>query len=517
MVKRSGVFWFIIVMLIIASLPSISEAKPPIQAESDSFTLNIWHTNDQHAHHRPDQNGVGGSARLATVIQEARATQENVLLLDAGDRFSGTLFHFFYQGQDNVQVMNLMEYDAMALGNHEFDNGSDVLAEFINGVDFPVLAANIDTSDDPYLSNLVEPYTIIDVNGEEIGIIGLVTPRTAFISKPWESIVFLDDLEAVTTQAVNELEALGVNKIILLTHVGYREDLELAEQVAGVDIIIGGHSNTIPNRYPLELMSASDEPILVVQAGFHSLFVGHLEVSFYADGKIVASDGRVLRLDADIAEDEAMLALIDELEAPVAEFTDQVVGQTAIAYRRDCYGQDCDLGALVGDAMLDATNADLVIHNSGGLRDDLPVGDVTYGDILSVLPFGNQISVMELSGEDVWATLEYGVSKEVSGKFPQVAGMRFSWSPSAPSGERIVSVDVWNPEIEDWEALDLERIYVVATHDFMRGGGDGYTVLVENAMNPYDSFGALDEVVADYITANSPVNNIAESRIRVAP
>ena len=505
-----SVFWIILLSLMVL---------PPThgQEEAKPFTLNIWHTNDQHSHHRPDTNGVGGSARLATVINEARATQENVLLLDAGDRFSGTLFHFFYQGQDNVQVMNLLEYDAMTLGNHEFDNGSDVLAAFITGVDFPVLAANINTNEDPYLVDLVAPYTIIDVHGEEIGVIGLVTPRTAFISKPWDSVIFNDNLVEITAQVVAELEEQGVNKIILLTHLGYQADLALAQQVRGVDIIIGGHSNTIPNRYPLEFTTSADEPILVVQAGYHNLYVGHLEVSFDESGHVVASDGKVMRLDPSIAEDKVMLALIDELEAPVAEYTDQVVGQTAFTYRRDCYGHDCDLGALIGDAMLDATDADVVIQNSGGLRDDLPAGDVTYGDILSVLPFGNQVAVLELVGADIWTTLEYGVSGDVNGKFPQVAGMRFTWNPSAPSGTRIISVDVWNPEIEDWEPLDLERVYVVATNDFMRGGGDGYTILVENAINPYDSFGALDEIVADYIAEHSPVSNLAEGRIRVGP
>ena len=191
-------------------------------AQDDSFELTIMHTNDVHGHHEPQRNGDGGAARQATVVNQIRAEVDNHLLLDGGDRFTGTLFHVQYRGQDSVQIMNAIGYDAMALGNHEFDDGSEVLAAFVQGLNFPALSANTDFSEDPLLAGLIEPSVVLDVGGEPVGIIGLVTPETAILAKPSEHLVFHYDLINITQDQVDKLTAEGVNKIILLTHIGVR-------------------------------------------------------------------------------------------------------------------------------------------------------------------------------------------------------------------------------------------------------------------------------------------------------
>lgn len=510
--KMPAVWLGLFILIALAPLSSISSA----QDSREDFILTIYHTNDEHAHHRPNRDDIGGVARLMTVIEQARSQDGNMLLLDAGDRFSGTLFHYFYQGQDNVQVMNLLGYDAMTLGNHEFDNGSQVLADFIKGVNFPVLGANVDVTADPALLGLVQPYTVLEVGGESIGLIGIVTPRTATISQPEDTVQFLDTLAPLVNGHAQELLDQGINKIILLSHIGYNDDLALASQLVGIDVIVGGHTNTVPSPYPTSRIGADGQPILVVQAGSYSLYVGQLVVTFDAEGLITASDGKVLQLVSSIEEAPEMVTLLDELEQPLNEYTQKIIGQTAFAYRRDCYGQDCDLGALITDVMLEATGADIAIMNSGGIREALPSGDITYGDILSVLPFGNQLSIFELSGADVIATLEHGVSGEVNGKFPQVGGLRFTWNPAAPSGERIGAVELYDADTDTWTAIDPSAIYSVATNDFMRGGGDDYAILQERATNAYDGAGDLAELVASYITAHSPITNKAEGRIRIA-
>ncbi len=179
--------------LIVAALFAL-----PVLAQDDSFALTILHTNDVHAHHEPGSDGNGGAARQATVVQQIRAEVPNVLLLDGGDRFTGTLFHQQYRGQDSVQIMNAIGYDGMTLGNHEFDDGDEVLSQFVDGVDFPVVNTNIDFSGEPLLADKIPPYAILDVNGEQVGIIGLTTPETPFLSSPGAALVFNDDLVGAT-------------------------------------------------------------------------------------------------------------------------------------------------------------------------------------------------------------------------------------------------------------------------------------------------------------------------------
>jgi 5'-nucleotidase len=168
---------------------------------------------------------------------------------------------------------------------------------------------------------------------------------------------------------------------------------------------------------------------------------------------------------------------------------------------------------LITDAIREETGVDIAVMNSGGIRADIDEGDITLGEVLTVLPFGNLISTFELTGADVWAMLENGVSQveDVAGRFLQVSGLRYSFDLTQAPGSRIVSVDVWQDGA--YVPLDLEATYLLAANDFMRGGGDGYSVLADNAINPYDLGSPLDGVVADYIIANSPVAPEVEGRI----
>ncbi|MEP7291753.1 MAG: metallophosphoesterase, partial [Chloroflexota bacterium] len=217
----------------------------PAFAQDDGFDLTILHTNDTHAHHEPNANGDGGAAREATVVDQIRGEGGNVLLLDGGDRFTGTLFYQQHHGQDSVLIMNAIGYDAMTLGNHEFDNGDQNLAEFVDGVLFPVVTANVDFSASESLAGKIPPYAILDVGGEQVGIIGLVTPETPIASSPSDDLVFDSDLVGVTQRAVDALTEQGVDKIILVTHIGLNVDMEVAAGTTGVDVIVGGHTHTL--------------------------------------------------------------------------------------------------------------------------------------------------------------------------------------------------------------------------------------------------------------------------------
>jgi 5'-nucleotidase/UDP-sugar diphosphatase len=510
----------VVVVMVIALVPNVTAQ------DEETFALTIVHTNDTHANHDPLSSGNGGAAREMTVVNQIRGAVDNSLLLDAGDRFTGTLYHQQYHGQDNAQVMNLLGYDAMTLGNHEFDNGDTILAQFIDQLHFPVVNNNIDFSQSTDLAGKVHPYVILDVGGQQIGITGLDTPDTPTISSPGDELIFSDDLVGSAQAAVDEMTAQGVNKIILLTHVGINVDREIIPQLSGVDIVVGGHSHTLISNmytgaadvYPIEFTSTTGEPVVYVTAKAYNEFLGRLDVVFDANGVLTDWGGDVILLSQYITPDPAMQTLLTTLAEPIQTLRDTVVGEAGVFLVGDrsvCRVAECNLGNLITDAMRENTGAQIAIENGGGIRADIDQGPVTLGQVLTVLPFGNLVSTFELKGSDVWAALENGVSQveNGAGRFPQVSGLRFTWDGSKDPGSRIVSVDVLNADTGEYEPLDLEATYTCAANDFMRGGGDGYTMLAENAINPYDFGSPLDVVVGQYITDHSPVAPEVEGRI----
>lgn len=521
-------FLLSVLLLVALALPAVAQDEGP-------FSLTIMHTNDVHAEHEAVFNGGGGAARQATVVNQIRDEVENSLLVDGGDRFTGTLFHIQWQGQDSAQIMNMIGYDAMTLGNHEFDNGDEVLATFIDALEFPVVTANVDFSESAELAGKVEPYVILEVGGEQIGIIGLVTPETEILSSPGPDLVFEYDLIDVTQSAVDELTEQGVDKIILLTHIGYEADLEVAQGVSGVDVVVGGHTNTFLSNtytgalgeYPTVLESASGDPVLVVQASTRTQYLGRLDVEFDANGVLSSWEGDAILLSRYIAPDAEVADLVAGLAEPIAELQAQPVGEAEVFLTGDrsvCRVEECNLGNLIADAMRADTGAQIAFMNGGGIRASIDEGEITLGEVLTVQPFQNLLSTFQLSGADVIAALENGVSRlqlnddgsvsrdGAEGRFLQVSGLRYTIDPTLEPGSRIVSVEVMN-EAGEYEPIDPEEVYSVASLNFVRTGGDGFTVLEENAIDPYD-FGDLDfEVTLDYIEANTPIAAEVEGRI----
>jgi subtilisin family serine protease len=297
----------------------------PIDVEIQSFTL--LHTNDTHARLEPFQPWgepvQGGVARRYTAIQEVKAEGRNVILLDAGDAFQGTLYFNVWQGEEEAYFMNALGYQAMAVGNHEFDSGPAALADFIDLADFPVLSANIDASAEPTLAGLIEAYTVLDVGGEQVGVFGLTTEETSILSSPGPNVVFNDTV--TTAQAtVAELEGMGINKIIALTHLGYGPDQALAAAVDGIDVIVGGHSHTLlgsmegaAGPYPTVVDSPSGDPVLVVTAQDWGRYLGRLDVAFTADGELIGYSGEPIFIDESIAEDPAIAADVATFAEPI--------------------------------------------------------------------------------------------------------------------------------------------------------------------------------------------------------
>lgn len=510
-----------------------------LSAQDDTVSFTLIHTNDEHAHHLPNDEGDGGAARAAAVINQIRAEVEHSVLMNAGDRFTGTLFHQQYRGQDSVRLMNAMNYSVMALGNHEFDDGNALLADFLTAVEFPVLSANTSVRAGDPIDGLFQPYTILTVAGESIGVIGLTTVETWNIARPSAGTNFDGGYAAIINDISAELQDQGINKIVLISHIGLAEDISLAAELEAVDIIVGSHShsllsNTYANAegpYPLVMQNLEGDPLLIVQSGGNTLYVGRLDVTFDSAGVLTDWGGDSIFLSRFITPDPEIDAIVADLAAPLIALQATVIGQSTVVMVGDraiCRVTECNLGSLVADAMRAQTRAQIAFINSGSIRTNIPNAplpaeltlptplDITLGDVLDVLPFGNLISTFELTGADLLLALENGVSRvgeeSGTGRFPQVSGMRFTFDSSQPSGSRIVSVEVEQPD-GSFSPLDPEMTYSIVSNDFLRSGGDGYGILAQLAINPYDFGRPVDEVVAEYINALSPITPTTDGRI----
>lgn len=521
-------------LLLGAVLAAPALRPAPAQA---AHRIRIIHTNDFHSRHepvarttgaacRPNDACLGGSARLAGGVAAARAEAaaagRAVVAVDAGDQFMGSLFYTQHRGAAELAVMRAWGCEAMTLGNHEFDNGPEVLARFAAGADFPILAANIDATAEPLLANRIRPW-FETLRGEaRIAFVGVITPDTPQLSSPGRNLRFTDPAEAAT-RAIAAIRAQGPATIVLLSHLGLGADRRLAERVAGIDAIIGGHSHTLLAGEPdadgpsPTLVDGRDRTVRIVQTGAFGRFLGRLDLDLAPDGRIAAQGGATIPLGADIAEDARVAALVTELARPLEETRRRAVGRLPAALpNADCRRGECALGNLVTEAMLAAIpGAEIAITNGGGLRAGLNEGVVTIGDVLTVLPFGNTIAVMGLRGADVLAAIEHGLSQGAgtAGRFPQVAGLRFAWDPTAPPGSRVRGIEV--AQGSGFVPLDPARVYRVLTNDFMRKGGDGYVIFRDRAIDPYDTGPVLDEVVADAIARGRFAGVPADGRIAV--
>lgn len=520
-----------LLLAVVVTMALVAMAVSPAAAEG-TYRLTILHTNDTHAHlesFTPSGEELqGGVARRLTVIEEVKAEEENVLLVDAGDAFQGTLFYNVWQGEEAGHFMDVLGYQAMAVGNHEFDSGPGTLGSFVRSVSFPVLSANLDVSKEPELAGNIKPWVVLTIGGEQIGIIGLTTPEVPIISSPGPNVVVTDPAEAADA-AVKELIAQGVDKIVCLSHLGYAEDQALAKAVNGIDVIVGGHSHVAlgsmegaAGPYPTVVTSPDGGKVLIVTAHEWGRLLGRLDVTFDGQGAVQGYAGEPIPITAAVPEDADVAAEVAHFAQRIDALRARHVGSAAVTLegaRELVRTQETNLGNLICDAILWKTAAEgtqICITNGGGIRASIAAGDVSMGQVLEVLPFGNQIATFGLKGADVVAALERGVSEveAVKGQFPQVGGLRFSYDPAKPAGSRVTSVEVLGAD-GTYSPIDVNATYKLASNDFMRKGGDGYTMFAERAIDPYDAGAVMADAVAEYIAANSPVSPEVEGRIMV--
>ncbi|MBB3541621.1 MULTISPECIES: 5'-nucleotidase C-terminal domain-containing protein [unclassified Rhizobium] len=506
------------------------------------YELNILHINDFHsriesinkfdstcsAEEEGKKECFGGAARLKTAIDQRRNALDgkNVLLLNAGDNFQGSLFYTTYKGAAEAEVLNDMKFDVMTVGNHEFDDSEDGLATFLDKVKFPVISANVLAGDGSKLGDRIKPSLVLDVGGQKIGIVGAVTNDTEELSSPGPKVMIADDVQTITA-AVEDLKKQGVNKIIALTHVGYPRDLAAIAKIPDVDVVVGGHShsllsNTDPKAegpYPTMVDNPGGYKVPVVQAASYSKYLGDLVVTFDDNGVVKDAKGDPILIDSSFTPDPTLTARIAELAKPIEELRKKVIGSAEAPIQGDrtvCRVEECSMGNLVADAMLDRGKSQgmtIAIQNGGGLRASIDAGDVTQGEVITVLPFQNTLATFQLTGADIRKALENGLGKieEGAGRFPQVSGLKYTFDKTKPAGSRLVSV-----EVKDGDAfvpLDDQKTYGVVTNNFMRAGGDGYSIFETAGKNAYDFGPDLADVTAEYLAAHSPYKPYTDGRV----
>lgn len=434
-------------------------------------TVKILHTNDTHSNVKDDGKSIIGFAKLATFV-ETEKTNGNVLMLDAGDMFQGLPFANIEKGHSIVEIVNQVGYDAMTIGNHEFDFGADNLMSIMNKLNYPVIAANVLKGEE----QAVQPYIVKEFDDVKVGVFGMATPETAFKTHP-DNVVgytFADIIETADATVKTLKETEKVDVVVMLSHLGleegdYTSDL-VAKGVEGIDVIVDGHSHTTLPEGRME------GETLIVSTGTALKDIGQVEL-VVEDGKVVSKTATLLGYEAfnEVAPKQEIIDAIAKVEEAQKPMLEKVVGTTEVKLvgdREVVRTGESNLGQLATDAMIELTGADVAITNGGGIRASIEAGDITMNNMVTVFPFGNTIMVKEIKGSDLLAALEYGVDSfpETKGAFPHTAGITFTLNAYKEAGSRVSDVKV------SGEALDLNKMYSVATNDFMAAGGDGYTM-----------------------------------------
>ena len=487
----------------IGSLPGLRAARGAVAQR-----LTILHINDFHSRHAPvgprnlscetGEDCYGGSPRLAAAIAEQRAAAQadgrTVLLLDAGDQFQGSLFFTAHAGMAELAVQHAVGTDAMALGNHEFDRGPDVLGRYIDAARFPILSANIDASADADLRDRILPWVILD-RGLPIGIIGLTTPEAAVTSSPGERVRFHDPAAALA-EAVRAIRAAGAGLVIVLSHLGLAADRVLPAD--GVALIIGGHSHTLLSNS--EAGAAGPSPTLqqggapIVQAGCYGRYLGRVDLDVAPDGRVLGLVAACRHIGLDLVPDPAVAAIVARYAAPLEALRSRAVATLdAPLETTHCRIAPCRLGGLVADSLRAAAHAPagvpvVGLMNAGGLRVGLPAGPVTLGQVLDTMPFGNTLATATVSGATLAEIVRHGLSMTGRGGYAQWAGLRLSG----------ITIETERGGV--WSALDPDGAYLVATNNFLRTGGDGYTGLRDSGRGAYDTGPGVAELFADALS-----------------
>lgn len=543
--------------------------------DSKAIDITLLHTNDHHSYFEgqtydlaldydasqpgaePVRVDLGGFPRIATAIEDYR--DDHTLVLNSGE-LNGTLYFSLFKGEVDFKVFNRIGLDAYELGNHEFDEGEAHLAELMTLADFPIIGGNVHpTADSPLYGSNIEPYVIKEIDGELVGIIGVLkVEKTRESSLVTDAVAFDDEIESVRAH-INELKGKSVNKIIVLSHLGYEFDQVLAANVRDLDVIIGGDTHDVldatgefegmgidvDGSYPTVVNNPDGEPVYIAQAWEYAKGLGRMNISFDADGRVTTATGHVellvgdrfqIRDDNDdwveasseqqagitsaidnlttvrqVAEAEDVLALIAPYKAELEAYKQESLGTVLAPMPFTRIPSDFAPGEqpsgsyaaqVVAEAFLSyLPKADVAIQNAGGVRAALDDGNFTVADAYTILPFSNTVVTIDMTGAQIVKVLNealdyaQGISAS-TGAFPYSANLRYDVVLGAEAGTGIRNVEVKDKTSGTWSPIDATATYSVATNSFTALGKDGYVTFGEvRAANP-DTFEDSDVAYA---------------------
>lgn len=457
--------------------------------------ITIIHTNDTHSR-LLDTDGGLGFARISTIIQQTKKDNPNTLVLDAGDTLHGMPIVNISKGENAIKVLEAAGYNYMTLGNHDFNYGQKRLLELKDMTSVKMLSANILYKNGEYVFT---PFIIKEIDGIKVGIFGLTTPQTTYMTSPDNvtDLTFADPVD-VSKKMVKEL-ADKTDIIIALTHIGLDESSvitskKLAESVEGIDVIIDGHSHTVLES------GMTVNNTLIAQTGNYDKNLGFINIQI-KDGKITDKKAELLSAEKakEIALDTNISSYIDTIKKENEPVFAKVVAKTDIALdgaRENVRTKETNLGNLSADAVRNAAGSDIGLVNGGNIRTSIPVGDITFGKVAELFPFGNTVQVKKITGTDLLKVLEQSVSgyPATQGGFLQVSGLTFNFDASKEKGSRVIEINVGG------KPLEKNKEYTVAINDFLGIGGDGYEVFKSYPV--VAEFGTYEEIFAAYLNSN---------------
>ncbi|WP_297297901.1 bifunctional UDP-sugar hydrolase/5'-nucleotidase [uncultured Brachyspira sp.] len=512
MIKKSYIVFILSFILL------ISCSNQQTKKSGNSGNLTIIHMNDTHGKDEeekvvnkevdpPETNYMYGAARRASYIKQVKSTNENVLVLHAGDTITGSVYSTVFQGRDEVDIMNMIGVDAATVGNHFVDYGLDNFTEIMKERKFPTLSINIkNKSDNSYYAT---PYIVTNVNGLNVAIVGVTTTESVYSASSVKDLVFEEEIQALK-DFMKKIPLNTTNDVtILLSHIGYNVDKKVAEAMPNTfDIIIGGHSHT---ELP-EADIVNGTPI--VQTGCYGKYLGNINLN--VNNGVMDKDSfnyKLVLMDQSIEQDKDMLAFIDEMKGTVDKEFNVRIGTLPVELPQDgIRTNSMAIGNFACDLVLDSyDNIDIAIVNSGALRTSLPSGDITLGKIQNeFFPFNNQAVTLSLNGKDLIDMIKISATKRGGGGFLQYSrGVEIKYNAN---GE-LISAKLNGEDITE------NKDYNIIISNYILDGGDGY---VDSEKNPIGRKGKNiimtgNDIRDALISQIKKLNNIPEDYIDQKP
>ncbi|HEX8853524.1 MAG TPA: bifunctional UDP-sugar hydrolase/5'-nucleotidase [Pyrinomonadaceae bacterium] len=462
----------LVLALLVACSPALAQQpqQTPATARACDVRVTLLMVNDVYQFVPVDRGAAGGLARVSTLRKRILRESPNTLFLMAGDTISPSVESITYKGAQMIDAWNEVGLDYAVFGNHEFDFGPDVLRQRVAESKFTWLGASVFDAKTGKTFADTPPFVVRDIGGVRVGLFGIVLPETKTTSSPGPDVTFRDSC-ATAREVIPQLRARGANTIVALTHLSIREDKALARCAPEIDIIIGGHEHTLHEslvgRTPIFKMTSDGREMGQIDLNVNS-----------ATGKVESIDWKIIPVNSAVEDDPAFASINAKYGAKLKELAEPV-GATAVeldARSATNRTRETNIADYIADAFRKATGADAALVNGGSIRADTVItpGPLTLRDVLTILPFGNELVKLEVKGSTLRAAIEHGLSRSREdsepGRFPQVSGIRYTFDATLPAGSRVKSITVGGLP------LDERKTYTLALAAYLAGGGDQYAM-----------------------------------------